>query len=204
MRLFAIIIAVTGLFASPAAAATSVFASGVFSQTGTTTNLSNGLGAPNGSAAGIGGGISLFFGFINVGFTGQAVYSFATPLSGAGLQFSALAGTGAPQIFVSIGEIVSGVATFSAETAFTAGAGGLYSLDLSGACSGVSATGCSLLRVRNAGGFGGGAFFLDGVSGVAAAPEPAVWGLMLLGFVGVAAQLKRRRKLNIKTSSAHA
>ncbi|MEZ5922114.1 MAG: PEP-CTERM sorting domain-containing protein [Parvularculaceae bacterium] len=202
MRLIAIIFVVLSLFAAPAAAATSVFATGVYSQTGTTTNLPNGLGAPNGSAAGIGGGFS-FFG-LNFGFAGEAVYSFAAPLSGAGLQFSALAGTGAPQIFVSIGEIVSGVATFSAETSFTAGAGGLYSLDLSGACSGVSATGCSLLRVRNAGGFGGGAFLLDGVSGVAAAPEPAAWALMLLGFFGVAAQLKRRRQLNIKTSSAYA
>ncbi len=175
----------------PAAAATTVFASGVFGQSGNVSNLNNGLGAANGSAAGVGGVFSLF-GF-PIGIAGQAIYSFATPLSGTNIQLTALAGAGAPQVRVSIGQIVGSVAVYSTELAFTGGAAGQFLLNLSTQCSAISSTGCSLLRIRTIGGFGGGSFLLDGVSGVAAAPEPSLWALMILGFGAVAWRLKQRR-----------
>ncbi|MCB2098233.1 MAG: hypothetical protein KDE05_11415 [Parvularculaceae bacterium] len=187
---FAAIILVT-LSVQSAQAATTVFASGVYSQSGAVSNLANAFGAPDGGAASIGGGFS-FLG-IPIGTAGQAVYSFANPLSGANIQLTALGGAGAPPVRVSIGEIVSGVAVFSTELAFTGGVAGLILLDLSTQCALISSTGCSLLRIRTIGGFGGGAFLLDGVSGVGAAPEPAVWGLMLLGFGASAWRLKRAR-----------
>lgn len=177
--------------AAPAAAATTVYATGVFSQSGQFANTANGLGAANGSFAQIGGAISVFG--VTIGQAGQAVYSFADALSGTGLQLTGLGGApGVPLVFVSIGEIVGGVAVYSAETSFTGGAG-VFGFDFSAQCSLISATGCSLVRVRTVGGLGRGVFRLDGISGVGSAPEPAAWALMLLGFGGVAWRLKSRR-----------
>lgn len=191
MRSLMAAVALLVLAAQPAGAATTVFASGVFAQSGTVSNLGSALGAADGSAAGIGGGFT-FFGF-PIGTAGQAVFSFATPLSGANIQLTALAGTGAPQVRVSIGEIVGGVAVYSAEITFAGGGAGQILADLSSQCALISVTGCTLLRIRTIGGFGGGSFRLDGVSGVAAAPEPSIWGLMILGFGAVAWRLKQRR-----------
>ncbi len=179
------------LAAQPAAAATTVYATGVSSQSGVVSNLANGFGPANGAAADIGGAVT-FFGF-TIGQAGQVVYSFGQALSGAGLQLTGLGGgPGVPAVRISIGEIVGGVATFSTEVAFAGGAG-IFNFDLSTQCSAISLTGCSLLRIRTLGGFGRGPFHLDGVSGVAAAPEPAAWALMLFGFAGVAWRLKRQR-----------
>ncbi|MFZ5616494.1 MAG: PEP-CTERM sorting domain-containing protein [Pseudomonadota bacterium] len=182
---------------APAAAATTVYSTGVYAQSGVVTNAAGGIGAANGSAAGIGGVFNIFF--FTIGQAGQAVYSFAQPLSGANVQLTALAGPGAPQVRVSIGEIVGGVAVYSTELAFTGGAAGLFALDLSTRCAAISSTGCSLLRIRTIGGFGGGVFNLDGVSGVAAAPEPAMWALMLMGFGAVAWRLKQQRVAAVRS-----
>jgi hypothetical protein len=179
--------------AVPAAAATTVYAAGVFSQGGQVANAANGLGAADGAFARIGNSISVGP-FSIVGQAGQVVYSFADALSGAGLQLTGLGGApGVSSVFVSIGEIVGGVAVFSAETNFTGGAG-VFSFDLSTQCSAISLTGCSLVRVRTAGGLGRGAFRLDGISGVGAAPEPSAWALMLLGFGAVAWRLQVERE----------
>jgi hypothetical protein len=152
----------------------------------------NGLGAANGTFARIGNSISVGP-FSIVGQAGQVVYSFADALSGAGLQLTGLGGApGVSSVFVSIGHVVGGVAVFSTETNFTGGAG-VFSFDFAARCALISSTGCSLVRVRTAGGAGRGAFRLDGVSGVGAAPEPATWALMLTGFGAVAWGLKRRR-----------
>jgi hypothetical protein len=166
--------------AVPAAAATTVFATGVFAQSGQAANLANALGAANGTFARIG----------NASFSGQAVYSFADRLSGMNLQLTGIGGGGAPPaVFVSIGEIVGGVAVYSAETSFTGGAG-VFTFDFLSRCALISSTGCSLVRVRTL----TGAFRLDGISGVGAAPEPAAWALMILGFCAVAWRLKRARR----------
>lgn len=181
------------LAATPAAAATTVYATGVYSQGGQVANAANGVGAANGTFARIGNSISVGP-FSIVGQAGQAVYSFADALSGAGLQLTGLGGApGVSSVFVSIGEIVGGVAVFSTETNFTGGAG-VFSFDLSARCALISSTGCSLVRVRTQGGLGRGAFRLDGISGVGAAPEPAAWALMLLGFGAVAWRLKSGRR----------
>jgi hypothetical protein len=178
--------------AVPAAAATTVFATGVFAQGGQVANAGNGLGAADGAFARIGNSVS--FGPITIGQAGQVVYSFADALSGAGLQLTGLGGApGVPLVFVSIGEIIGGVAVFSAETSFSGGAG-VFGFDFSAQCALLSATGCSLVRVRTQGGVGRGAFRLDGISGVGAAPEPAAWALMILGFGAVAWRLKRARR----------
>lgn len=191
MRLLAAAVCLFALAAAPARAATTVYATGVYSQGGVVSNLPNGFGAANGSFANIGGVINILV--FTIGQAGQAVYSFAQPLSGANVQLTALAGPGAPPVRVSIGEIVNGVAVFSSEVAFTGGAAGLFSFDLSAGCAAISPTGCSLLRIRTIGGFGGGVFRLDGVSGVGAAPEPSAWALLIMGFGAVAWRLQRRR-----------
>lgn len=191
MRIFFGILMLTLGAIQPAAAATTVFSSGVYTQSGIVTNAAGGIGGANGTTAGIGGVINFFF--FTIGQAGQVVYSFAQPLSGASIQLTALAGPGAPPVRVSVGEIVGGVAVYSTELAFTGGAAGLFAFDLSTQCAAISGTGCSLLRIRTIGGFGGGVFNLDGVSGVAAAPEPAMWALMLMGFGAVAWRLKQQR-----------
>lgn len=191
MRLLVAFLFLFGASAAPAAAATTVFATGVFGQGGVTANVNNALGTPNGAFAQVGGALSIFG--LTIGQAGQVVYSFADALSGAGLQLTGIGGApGISSVFVSIGEIVGGVAAYSAETNFAGGAGA-FSFDLSTQCAAISSTGCSLVRVRTLGGLGRGPFRLDGVSGVGAAPEPASWALMLMGFLGVAFGLKRRR-----------
>ena len=100
--------------------------------------------------------------------------------------------TAGSNVQIAIGEIIGGVATFSANLPLPGGLGSLHTLDFSAACSAISVTGCSRLRISVNGPPGGG-FLLDGVSGVAPAPEPAAWALMLLGFGAVAWRLKRRR-----------
>lgn len=175
---------------APAAAATTVFAAGVYNQAGQVAGAANAIGAADGGFARIGNSFSVFG--LTIGQAGQVVYSFADALSGAGLQLTGLAGgAGVPSVFVSIGEIVGGVAMFSAEANFTGA--GVFSADLSGQCALISAAGCSLVRVRTVGGLGRGAFRLDALSGVGAAPEPATWALMILGFGAAAWRLKTRR-----------
>ncbi|MFN0024158.1 MAG: PEP-CTERM sorting domain-containing protein [Parvularculaceae bacterium] len=197
MRLLIALASLAAASFAPAHAATTVFATGVFSQTGVATNAGNGLGAANGSFAQVGGALSILG--LTLGQAGQVVYSFADALSGGSLQLTALGGApGVSSVFVSIGEIVGGVAVYSAETNFTGGAG-VFSFDLSGQCSGISAAGCSLVRIRTLGGLGRGPFRLDGVSGVSAAPEPSAWALMLMGFGAVAFRLKRQRGAAIAT-----
>lgn len=192
MRFLAVSTALLFLAASPAAAATTVYATGVFSQGGTVTNAGNGLGAANGNFAQIGGALSILG--LTIGQAGQVVYSFADALSGASLQLTARPGApGVSSVLLSIGEIFGGVATYSTETGFTGGSG-VFSFDLSAQCSAISSSGCSLLRIRTLGGLGRGPFRLDGVSGVGAAPEPAAWALMMAGFAGVGWRLKRRRE----------
>ncbi|MDZ7628723.1 MAG: PEP-CTERM sorting domain-containing protein [Parvularculaceae bacterium] len=191
MRFLVALLTLLTVSAAPAAAATTVYATGVFTQSGVTTNASDALGASNGSFAQVGGAFSIFG--LTFGQAGQVVYSFADALSGVGLQLTGIGGApGISSVFVSIGEIVGGVAVYSAEANFTGGAG-VFSFDFSTQCSAISSTGCSLVRVRTLGGFGRGPFRLDGVSGVGAAPEPSSWALMLLGFAGAAFGLKRRR-----------
>lgn len=191
MRLLVAFLFLFGASAAPAAAATTVFATGVFGQGGVTANVNNALGTPNGAFAQVGGALSIFG--LTIGQAGQVVYSFADALSGAGLQLTGIGGApGVPSVFVSIGEIVGGVAVFSTETNFTGGAG-VFSFDFSSSCALISSTGCSLVRVRTAGGLGLGAFRLDGISGVGAAPEPSAWALMLFGFGGVAWRLRNAR-----------
>lgn len=193
MRFLAAAFAMLAISSAPAAAATTVFATSVLSQTGQVANLTNGLGAADGNFARIGNSISV--GPISIlGQAGQAVYGFADALSGAGLTLTGLGGApGAPLVFVSIGEVVGGVSVFSAETSFIGGAG-VFTFDLSAQCALLSSSGCSLVRVRTAGGLGRGAFRLDGISGVSAAPEPAAWALMMTGFGAVAWRLKRARR----------
>jgi hypothetical protein len=166
--------------AAPAAAATTVFATSIHAQSGNVANVTNALGAPNGTFARIG----------NPAQVGQLVFSFVDALSGANLQITSVAGGASPTVFVAIGEIVGGVAVYSAESSFTGGAG-VFTFDFTARCALLSSTGCSLVRVRTA---STGAFRLDGISGVGAAPEPAAWGLILLGFGGVSWRLKQARR----------
>lgn len=180
-----IILLATLLAAMPARAATSIFAASVFSQSGAVANAPNALGPADGAAAVVGAG-------------GELVLQYANPLTGGAVLANLLPVTGFNVIAVSIGEVIGGVATFSGEFVLVddgsgAGVGG----DLTALCSGVSATGCSLLRLRNAGTLmGSTGFAVDGVSGVTTAPEPSVWALMILGFAGTAWRMKQRRREN--------
>lgn len=176
--------------AQPAAAATTVFAGSVFSASGSVTAPGNAVGAANGSSAQIlrvPGGSSLVLQM------SQAATGLNTIINGQRLTLNS-------NVQIAIGEIIGGVATFSVNFALAPGLGSLHALDLSAACAAISASGCSLLRISVNGAPGSG-FLLDGVSGVAAAPEPAIWALMLLGFGAVAGRLKQRR---FATSSAPA
>ncbi len=175
-----------GLFAfAPAQAATTVYAASVYQTSGTVVGAANAIGAANGSVATISriaGGSNLVLQM------SQATSGLNTILTGARV-------TANTNVQIAIGEIVSGVAVFSGNIALPAGLGPNYTMDLSAACASVSVTGCSLLRIRVQGAPGG-IFRLDGVSGVSAvsaAPEPATWALMILGFGAVAARLKSRR-----------
>lgn len=176
-------IALLALGAEPAAAATTVFAGSVYGTSGSVTGAANALGAANGSAATIlrvAGGSNLILQMT------QASSGLNTILTGTRL-------TAGTNVQIAIGEVIGSVATFSANLALPAGFGPNYSIDLSALCSTVSATGCSLIRIRVTGAPGSG-FTLDSVSGVAAAPEPSIWALMLLGFGALAWRLKQRRK----------
>lgn len=192
-RLIAVALAAV-FVAFPARAATTVYASSVFSQTNV-VNANGALFAANGGAATILPG-------------GDLVLQFTHPLTGTGVALSLLpfAGPAANFVAVSVGEIVGGVATFSAGAAAFAdiGAGGIQNLDLGGLCLTVSATGCSLLRIQNIASFGTPGLLLDGASGVSNAPEPAAWAMMMLGFAGVAWRLKEARKRKIRPGLRHA
>jgi hypothetical protein len=182
MRSLIAIVAMFAFSAQPAVAATTVFAASVFSVTGSVTNAGNALGSADGSSTAIlrtAGGSELILQM------SQATSGLTTLLNGARL-------TGTTNVQIAVGEVIGGIATFSTNIALPGGFGPGYALNLSTACATVSAAGCSLLRIRVNGAPGGG-FMLDGVSGVAAAPEPSMWALMLLGFGAVAWRLKQRR-----------
>ena len=184
MRSLIAVLVLLASAAQPAAAATTVFATSVVGTTGSVAGAANALGPANGAFATIlrvAGGSDLILQM------SQASSGLNTILSGTRLTLGS-------NVQIAIGEVVGSVATFSANLALPAGLGPTYSLDLSALCSTVSATGCSLIRIRVTGAPGSG-FLLDGVSGVASAPEPSMWALMLLGFAAVAWRLKRRRAL---------
>lgn len=180
----AIVLLAAIVAAFPARAATTTFASSVFSQSGV-TNASNALFAPNGSGAVIAQGGSLVLTFNNA-LTGLSIATTLLPL-GSTPAFNVLA--------VSVGEVIGGVATFTGEfVIIDSGAGGALALpDFSAQCSAISPTGCSLLQIRNAFSFNSAGALIDGVSGLSAAPEPATWMLMMLAFAGLGLRLKRLR-----------
>lgn len=177
-----IVLMAAALSAMPARAATSIFPVSVYSSSGV-TNPNDALGTANASAA-------LIAPF------GDIVLQFGMPLSGGGVAATLLPVAGFNILAVSIGEVIGGIATFSGEFVLVdAGGGGTLNANLTTACAGVSASGCSLLRVRNAGSLlGSTGIQLDAISGVTTAPEPSVWALMILGFVGTAWRLKSARK----------
>ncbi len=177
-----LIILFAAALATPAKAATSIFPIAVFSSN-LTTNPLNALGTPDGAAALIGPG-------------GDIVLQYGLPLSGGGLAATVLPVAGFNVLAVSIGEVIGSVATFSGEFVIVdSGAGGALNADLTALCAGVSPTGCSLLKIRNAGSLlGSTGIQFDAVSGVTTAPEPSVWALMILGFAGTAMRLKEARR----------
>ncbi len=184
-----IIIALAAMLAAfPARAATTIYASSVYSQTNV-LNAANALYTPNSAAATILSG-------------GELVLQYNNPLIGSSTSLSLLpfAGPAANFVAISVGEIIGGVATYSAGSVSFAdlGAGGAQTFNLAALCSTVSATGCSLLRIQNIMAFGTPGVALDGVSGVTNAPEPATWALMMLGFAGVGWRLKEARRRNPK------
>lgn len=181
MRLFAAIFLLLAA-AQPAAAATTVYAASVFGTGGTVFAPGNAIGAANGTSATI---FRLFGASTLTLQMSEAITGGTTTLSGQRL-------TAGSNVQIAIGEVIGGIATFSANLALPGGLGTLHTLDLTALCATVSATGCSLLRIRVAGPLGSG-FTLDGVSGVAAAPEPSAWALMIVGFGAVAWRLRRQR-----------
>jgi len=172
--------------AQPAAAATTVFATSVYGTSGSVSGATNALGAANGSVATI----------LRVAGGSNLILQMSQASSGLNTILTGSRRTAGSNVQIAIGEIIGGVAVFSANLALPAGFGPNYAMDLSALCSTVSATGCSLIRIRVAGAPGGG-FFLDGVSGVAAAPEPSIWAMMLLGFGALAWRLKQRRLVSL-------
>ena len=183
-----IVLLAAALSAMPARAATTIYATSVFSST-STLNPNSALNAPNGSAA-------------LIQPLGDIVLQYAHPLTGASISASLLPVAGFNVLAVSIGEVISGLATFSGEFVLVdTGAGGVLSADLTSHCASVSLGGCSLLRVRNAGSLlGSTGVQLDAISGVTTAPEPAVWALMILGFIATAFRLKTVRKSKARAS----
>lgn len=181
-----IIVAMAAMLAAfPARAATTIYAASVYSQTNV-TNANNALFSPNGSAALILSG-------------GELVLQYGNPLTGGSLAATLLPLSPLPAanfLAVSVGEIIGGVATFSAGSFAFAdlGGGGVQNMNLTALCATISATGCSLLRIQNIAAFGTPGALLDGVSGVTNAPEPAAWALMMLGFAGIGWRLKEARK----------
>jgi len=186
-----VLLITTLLVAFPAKAATTIFGASVFSQTNV-TDATSALGFPNGSAA-------------LVGVGGELVLQYSSPLTGENIA-STFLDTGVVGalnvVALSIGEVIGGVATFSGEFVLVDfGAGGTLGANLESLCAGVSGSGCSLLRFRNAASIGTPGFLLDSVSGVTNAPEPNIWAFMMLGFSGLAWRMKsseRTRKGGFK------
>lgn len=178
MRILLAVIASAFGFAAPAMAATTVYATSVYSQTNT-TNAGNALGAANGATA-------------LIGRPGTLVLQMSLATSGLNTVINGVRVSANSNVQIAIGHVVGGVATFSANVPLPAGFGSVHTFDFSAACALISPTGCSLLRIRVTGPPGSG-FQLDGVSGVAATPEPAAWALMLMGFGAVAWRMKQRR-----------
>lgn len=168
--------------AQPAAAATTVYAASVFGTSGSVVGAANAIGAADGLSATI----------IRVAGGSNLILQMSQAASGANTVINGQRATAGSNVQIAIGEVIGGVATFSTNLALPAGLGSLHTLDFSALCLTVSTTGCSLIRIRVVGAPGS-AFTLDGVSGVAAAPEPAAWALMLVGFCAVAWRLKQRR-----------
>ncbi len=188
-----IIVAMAAMLAAfPARAATTIYAASVYSQTNV-TNANNALFTTNGSAALILSG-------------GELVLQYGNPLTGGGIAATLLPLSPLPAanfLSVSVGEIIGGVATFSAGSFSFAdmGAGGVQNMNLTALCATVSASGCSLLRIQNIAAIGTPGALLDGVSGVTNAPEPTAWALMMLGFAGIGWRLKEVRKRTTRSSS---
>ena len=178
----AILLLATLLAAFPAKAATTTFATSVFSSVNV-TDPANALGFTNGSGAVIGGG-------------GELVLEFNNPLTGEGFAATLLdtGVVGAVNVIaVSLGEVVGGTPIFSGEFVLAdMGSGGVLGGDFSGLCSGVSVSGCSLVKFRNVVSLNGSpGAILDSVSGVTNAPEPGTWALMMLGFAGLGWRMKQ-------------
>ncbi len=180
LRSLVVLIAVVFLSAAGSAhAAVTVFPSNVFSQTGPVTSAANALGAPDGTGA-------------VIGVSGEVVLEFSQWLSGQNVTLTTITAGIIEGGSISIGHVVGGVAVFSAETPFTRFIANTYNFDLSTQCAGISANGCSLIRLRTTGAFLSPGISLDGVA--SSAPEPGTWALMLLAFVMVAARMKQMRK----------
>lgn len=173
-------------FGSPAKAATTVFADAVFGQSGPVTNGGDATGAADGAGA--------LLGFSAIGPDGEIILSYADLLSGENIAVSLLNNPFVAFGAISIGEVVGGVAVFSAETAFNTFGGGVRSFDLSAQCSAISAAGCSLIRIRTTFALASSGVSLDGVSAVTANPEPGQWAMMIIAFVLTARQLKKARR----------
>ncbi len=163
-----------------ASAAVTVYPVNIFSQTGV-TNAGNALGAPDGAAAVIGNG-------------GSLVLEFNRWLVGNTARFDLVANGVFAAGAVSIGHVVGGVATFSAESNFNTifGAGIVQTFDLSTQCAAISVNGCSLVRIRTTNTFFSSGIALDGLT--SSAPEPGAWALMIVGFIAMAGRLKMLRR----------
>lgn len=185
MRKYSLLAAAFALAAigGPVHAATTVFATTVTGTSGNVILPANALGAADGSLATI------------LRVAGGSVLTLQMSMATSGLD-TIIAGqrlTANSNVQVAIGEVVGGIATFSTLVTLPSGLGASHTMDFSAACALISATGCSLLQIR-VGGAPGSGFTLDGVSGVAAAPEPSAWTLMLAGFGAIAWRLKQRRR----------
>lgn len=184
MRALIAAVVVSGVLAvQPAAAATTVFAASVYNTGGTVVLPGNAVGPADGGIATI----------LRVAGGSQLTLQLSQAISGLNTIINGQRLTANSNVQIAIGEVIGATAVFSANIALPAGLASLHTLDLSTACAGVSAAGCSLLRF-SVNGAPGGAFLLDGVSGVASAPEPRSWALMLIGFGAVAWRMKNRRR----------
>ena len=190
MRGLISIIAAACALCAPAKAATTVYASGVYQTSGLVFGSGNAIGATDSSSA-------TLFPFFGVPSSITLIMSQA--ITGASASFVGQRLTAGSNVEVAIGEVVGGTTIFSTFTSLPGGAGPTaFAVNLGAACSAISATGCSLLRIRVSGGFGSG-FNLNGVSGVASAPEPSIWGLMILGFGVTTWRLRNARSAVAKT-----
>ncbi|MEZ5896035.1 MAG: hypothetical protein R3C40_01465 [Parvularculaceae bacterium] len=176
MKRIAVIFSIlfSALFAQ-AQAATTVYATSVVSRTGFTVNVAGALGAPDASYAFMGGGASLVL-----------QLSSAVPASNIVLNGAFL--TPGSSVWVSVGEVIGGTATYSTQVLFSGGFPAAF--DFSTACSAISASGCSLLRFTTT---GGSWVALNSVSGVSNAPEPSIWAMMIIAFGFTAWRMKKIR-----------